>query len=126
MPETSVHEFRMGSLRITVGHSRIAGDEGPTVRVYGTVAGRERLVLRFDCLQDDPQYHYDPQGADELHHMRDEGIESPLEWTLHRLERNLPEMIRRAGYGELADQVDPSQVAEHLPAIREALWVPVG
>ena len=119
-------EFTVPPLRITVEYRRSLDDEGPAVRVFGVVGGRERQVLRFDCFHGDPHYHYDPDGNDEQHHMRDENIEDATEWTLNRLERNLAAMIRRAGYGALADEVDVKRLAMPLAAIREALLVPVG
>jgi hypothetical protein len=125
MPDRDVQEFRAAPLRITTESRRTADDEGLTIRVFGTVGDRERQVLRFDCFQNDPHYHYDPDERDEQHHMRDESIDDPMEWTLHRLERSLAEMIRRAGYGTLADQVDTAAVARLLPVIREALSVSV-
>jgi len=125
MPESDHREIAVGPLRITVEHRRTPEDEGPAVRVFGTVGDREKQVLRFDCFVNEPHYHYDPDGKNELHHMRDEGIDDSVEWTLHRLERNLAEMIRRAGFGSLADRVDARQVAEQLPAIQDALMAPV-
>lgn len=125
MPEPDSREFMVGPLRLAVEYRRTLEDEGPSVRVFGVVGGQERQVLRFDCFSVDPHYHYDPDGRNELHHMRDEGIEDSTEWTLHRIERNLSEMIRRAGFGSLADQVVPKQVAEHLAGIRDSLPVPV-
>jgi len=124
MPEQDSREFVVGRLRITVEYRRTPEDEGQAVRVFGMVGNGERQVLRFDCFVDDPHYHYDPDGKNELHHMQDEGIEDPVEWTLHRLERNLAEMIRRAGFGSLADQVDQEQVARLLPAIQDTLLAP--
>ncbi len=56
--------------------------------------------------------------------MLDEGIEEPLEWTVQCLERNLPEMIRRAGFGTLADQVKRSSMEQHLVVIRVAMMAP--
>lgn len=125
MPEKDHQEFVVRPLRITVEHRRTPDDEGAAVRVFGRVGNQEKQVLRFDCFVIDPHYHYDPDGNNELHHMNDEGIVDPVEWTLHRLERNLAEMIRRAGFGSLADQVNQRQVAEQLPLIQEALLVSV-
>lgn len=124
MPELAAHEFVAAPLRISVEYRRTADDQGPAVRVFGRVGEKERQVLRFDCFQKSPHYHYDPEQSDEQHRMKDENITDPLEWTLHRLEKNLGEMIRRAGYGELADQVDPELVGAHLEAIRQAMFSP--
>jgi hypothetical protein len=123
MPEKQHQEFAVGPLRITVEHRKTPDDEGPAVRVFGFVGNQEKQLLRFDCFLDDPHYHYDPDGKNELHHMNDEGIVDPVEWTLHRLERNLSEMIRRAGFGSLADQVERTPVAEQVLPIQEALMV---
>ncbi len=124
MPELDFRDVIAGPLRVVLEYRRTPEDEGPTVRVFGIVGEAEKQVLRFDCFQLDPHYHYDPDGADEVHHMRDEGIEDPAEWTLHRLERDLGEMIRRAGFGSLADRVNRNQIEENLPEIREILLAP--
>jgi len=116
-----VREFVAGPVRITVQYRRTIDDEGVAVRVFGKVGDEERQVLRFDCYQNSPHYHYDPHGTDEVHQMADEDITDPIEWTLNRLERNLADMIRRAGFGQLADQIDPSLLAPQMPAIREAI-----
>ncbi len=121
MPETEPRVVVVGPLRIAVEFRKTQEDEGPTIRVFGMVGSAERQVLRFDCFVEDPHYHYDPDGRDEQHHMRDEGIEDAAEWTLHRLERNLAEMIRRAGFGALADRVDERHVTDSIPALQEAL-----
>ena len=121
MPELAAQEFVAGPIRITVQYRHTQDDEGPAVRVLGRVGESERQLLRFDCFQRSPHYHYDPEQSDEQHQMKDEDIRDPVEWTLHRLERDLSEMIRRAGYGELADQVDPQLVAEQLHRIRTAM-----
>jgi hypothetical protein len=124
MAESDRREFSLGPLRVIVDYRRTDVDEGPSIRVLGTEAGQLRQVLRFDCFVEDPHYHYDPDGCDELHHMLDEGIAEPIEWTVQCLERNLPEMIRRAGFGTLADQVKRSSLEQHLAVIREAMMAP--
>jgi len=121
MPDPALRDYVAGPVRITVQYRRTFDDEGVAVRVYGKIGREDRQVLRFDCLRNSPHYHYDPQGKDEVHQMADEGITDPIEWTLNRLERSLADMVRRAGFGELADQIDPSLLAPHLPAIREAI-----
>lgn len=121
MPEGGIRDFVAGCLRITVEYRRTDDDEGPTIRVFGRVGDEETQVLRFDCFQSDPHYHYDPQGSNEQHDMEAENIRDPVEWTLHRLERDLPDMIRRAGYGSLADQVNSAQVAGQMDQIRDTM-----
>ena len=95
MSDSHVSQFSAGPLRITVEYRRTEEDEGPTVRVYGTLEGQRKQVLRFDCLVYDPHYHYDPDGTDEQHHMRDEGIEEPTEWTRRHWRSNSLPSTRR-------------------------------
>ncbi|HID22485.1 MAG TPA: hypothetical protein EYP14_08795 [Planctomycetaceae bacterium] len=121
MPDPALREYVAGAIRITVQRRCTTDDEGVAVRVYGRIGQEERQVLRFDCFRNSPHYHYDPQGKDEVHQMADEDITDPIEWTVNRLERSLADMVRRAGFGQLADQIDPSLLATQLPAIREAI-----
>jgi hypothetical protein len=116
-----MHEIVAGPLRVVIERRQLLDDEGPSVRVYGRMSGREVQVLRFDCFTADPHYHYDPDGRNERHHMRDEDIADPMEWTLHRLERDLASMIRRAGYSGLADQVAGNLLEPHREEILGAL-----
>ena len=124
MSELDGRTLVIGPLRITTEYRRTPDDEGPSLGVFGRVGDSERQVLRFDCFVEDPHYHYDPDGRDEVHHMRDEGIDDALEWTLHRLERDLAGMIRRAGFGPLADRVDERLIADSVHLIQETLAAP--
>ena len=67
--------------------------------VFGTVGGSERQLLRFDCFEKDPHYHYDPDGRDEVLHL--DATSDTVSWAAHHIERNLAVMIRLAGYPDL-------------------------
>jgi hypothetical protein len=116
-----IRSLHAGPLRIVVEYQRELDDEGPVVSVYGDCGGQQVEVLEFQCLQNDPKYIYAPSHRREVHRAKDEGILDLAEWTLHRLERNLPDMIRRAGFGELADRVQPELVAQQIRTLQELL-----
>ncbi len=94
-------------------------DQGVSVQVMGKVDGEETELLRFDCFDTVPHYHYDPRKQNIRVDMDKTTAGNPLGWTLNQLRTNLPNMIRRAGYDDIADQVDPRLVMEKLSEVEE-------
>lgn len=80
-------------------------DQGASIEVLSRVDGDEVQVLRFDCFDRDPQYHYGPAAANEIVKMDKVTAGNPVGWTLTQLRSRLPEMLERAGYPELASSV---------------------
>jgi hypothetical protein len=121
MPESPVREIAAGGLRFLVDYRRFGGDQGPSVRVYGDVDGRPVQLLRFDCFDNDPHYHYDPEGEDDHRKLDPQEIPDPVAWTLAQLAGNLVSMIRTAGYDQVADQLDAAAVSDAVPRIEAAV-----
>ena len=96
----------------------IPGDAGLSIQVYATVEGRETELLRFDCFEHAPHYHYGPE-ADDTRLMLDATANGdPLQWTLERFQRGrLAPMIERAGYPAVAAAVEEALVASVLPDV---------
>jgi len=91
-------------------------DQGVCLQVVGIVDGAERELLRFECFDNHPHYHYDPANTN-VRVMLDPTVTgNPLRWTMTQLRRKLPAMLARAGYEQIALQIDPSQL---LPALDE-------
>jgi hypothetical protein len=99
-------------------------DCGVSLHVFGEVAGQEREWLRFDCFGEDPHYHYVSWDvpANEVLHLDPIADGDPLAWSLERLRTRLPQMLVRAGAGELAQQIDPDALEGALPRIAEAAY----
>jgi hypothetical protein len=114
-----VQVFPAGNVRFSVEHRSFGSDRGPAVRVFGEVDGKERQLLRFDCFENDPHYHYDPDGRNEQLHLSPEL--DTVSWAADHIERNLAVMIRLAGYPELAAGLESDEVAAALPQVRAAL-----
>ncbi len=92
-------------------------DQGVCLQVIGTVDGAERELLRFECLDNHPHYHYDPANTN-VRVMLDPTVTgNPLRWTMTQLRRKLPAMLGRAGYEQIALQIDPSQLMPTLDEV---------
>ena len=91
-------------------------DQGVVVQVVGTVDGAERELLRFECFDNNPHYHYDPAGANVSVMLDPTVTGNPLRWSMTQMRRKLPAMLGRAGHEQIALQIDPSQL---MPALDE-------
>jgi hypothetical protein len=47
-----------GLLKFGIEYRHLQGDQGICVHVFGEVNGQEEEVLRFDCFERAPHYHY--------------------------------------------------------------------
>jgi hypothetical protein len=92
-------------------------DQGVCIQVVGAVDGAERELLRFECFDNHPHYHYDPAGAN-VRVMLDPTVTgNPLRWAMTQLRRKLPAMLGRAGHEQVALQIDPSELMPALDAV---------
>ena len=108
-----------GGVTFAVEHRHFGGDKGPAIRVLGDVNGVQVQLLRFDCFENDPHYHYDPDGMNVVLHMSPQF--DTASWSADHIERNLKTMVKLAGYPEVAELIDPTAVQEAMPAIRRAM-----
>lgn len=91
-------------------------DQGVCLQVVGVVDGAERELIRFECFDNHPHYHYDPTNAN-VRVMLDPTVTgNPLRWAITQLRRRLPAMLGRAGYEQFALQIDPTLL---MPALEE-------
>ncbi len=85
-------------------------DQGISLHVVGD-DGHE--YVRFDVFDDDPHYHYvhnTPPGADPCNNVVMFDVVANgdmLPWAIGCLRTRLPDMLRQAGGGHIADRVDP-------------------
>jgi hypothetical protein len=116
----------MGTTRIEAGavsfalqYRALMPDQGVCIQVMGDVAGEEKELLRFDCFDQSPHYHYDPRGRNQRMMLDKTTAGNPLGWAIKQLRTRLPEMIEHAGYGGIASQLDREQVAAKLDEVEE-------
>ena len=103
-----------GPVKFGMEYRDLMSDQGLCIHALGDVDGEEVEILRFDCFDHQPHYHYGPMKKNERL-MLDKTTEGDsLTWTLKQIRERLPEMFTRAGYGELAEQIDMSEMASTL------------
>ena len=113
-------EIGTGPIKFHLHYSDQLSDQGVTMNVYGEVDGTDVEVLRFDCFDHAPHYHYGPVKLDERL-MLDKTTEGdPLDWTLAQLRTRMPDMTRRAGYDDLAGRIDDATLQADLDAVESA------
>jgi hypothetical protein len=92
-------------------------DQGLCLQVVGNVGGKETELLRFDCFDNHPHYHYGPENHN-VRIMLDPTVAgNPIGWTIAQLRSKLPAMLARAGYEALALQIDPYMLTQTLPTV---------
>src|SRR5256886_1760326 len=112
----------VGELRFNVRYTRArTGDHGPSLRIYGDVEGKPVQLLRFDCFENQPHFHYDPDGKNNRIFLNTTRVSDPIAWTIDYLRGNFTSLVRIAGYGKLADQLDETALTATLPGIEKAL-----
>ncbi|MGI9336125.1 MAG: DUF7700 domain-containing protein [Gammaproteobacteria bacterium] len=100
-------------------------DRGVSVHVFATHEDGERLErLRFDCFDEDPHYHYVDwkEGSNDIVHLDAIANGDSLTWALERIRTRLPQMLERAGAGDVARRVDTTALDAILPRVAEAAY----
>jgi len=115
------------AIEIAAGSDRGAvnlDDRGVSIHVFAQIGSEHQEVLRFDCFQEDPHYHYVSWAArsNEMLHLDPIADGDPLAWALERLRTRLPQMLERAGAVEAAARLDPRRVDALLPRVAEAAF----
>jgi DNA-directed RNA polymerase subunit H (RpoH/RPB5) len=112
----------VGELRFNVRYTRArTGDHGPSLRIYGDVEGKPVQLLRFDCFEGEPHFHYDPEGKNNQLRMDKTKVSDPIAWSMDYLRGNVASLVRIAGYSALADQLDEAALTAALPTVEKAL-----
>ena len=120
MAENDTVEIGSGPIKFNLHYSDQLNDQGVTMNVYGEVDGQDVEILRFDCFDHAPHYHYGPEKLDERF-MLDKTTEGdPLDWTLAQLRSRMQDMTRRAGYEELAGRIDDAALQTDLDSVESA------
>jgi hypothetical protein len=112
----------VSGLRFNVRYAQArTGDRGPSLRIYGDVEGKPVQLLRFDCFEQEPHFHYDPDGKNNQLRLDKANVSDPITWSMDYLRGNVASLVRIAGYGALAGQVDEGMITAALPTVEKAL-----
>jgi len=85
------------------------------------VDGKRTQLLRFDCFEHEPHFHYDPDGKNNRIFLNTTRVSDPIAWTIDYLRGNFTSLVRIAGYSKLADQLDETALTATLPGLEKAL-----
>ncbi len=113
-------KIEAGAVTFALQYRALMPDQGVSIQVVGDVAGEEKELLRFDCFDQRPHYHYDPGDKNERHDMDKTTAGNPVGWTLKQLRAKLPEMLKRAGFDDVANRLDCGMVLSKLDQVEEA------
>jgi predicted DNA-binding ribbon-helix-helix protein len=112
----------VSGLRFNVRYANVrTGDRGPSLRIYGDVEGKPVQLLRFDCFENQPHFHYDPEGKNNQLRMDKANVSDPITWSMDYLRGNFTSLVRIAGYSALAEQLDEGALTAALPTVEKAL-----
>jgi hypothetical protein len=112
----------VSGLRFNVRYANArTGDRGPSLRIYGDVEGKPVQLLRFDCFENQPHFHYDPEGKNNQLRMDKANVSDPIAWSMDYLRGNVASLVHIAGYSALADQLDEAALTAALPTVEKAL-----
>lgn len=102
--------YKAGPLDITLEYRALMADQGVCAQVFASVDGKDTEILRFDCFDQNPHYHYGPENHKLRLFLDKTTCGNPFGWTMDNLRENLPVMIERAGYDDLAAAVEAQPV----------------
>jgi hypothetical protein len=122
--QRAVGERSAGPREDGTGSAGSLDDRGVSIHVFAEIGGERQEVLRFDCFQEDPHYHYVSwsRRSNEMLHIDPVADGDPLAWALERIRTRLPQMLERAGAADAAAKVDLRRVDAVLPRVVEAAF----
>ena len=101
-----------GPISFAMNYRALMPDQGLCLQVYSEIDGKDTEILRFDCFDQVPHYHYGPENHNIRLNMDKTTAGNPLGFTLDNLRHRLPSMIERAGYDELAAKLEANPVSK--------------
>jgi hypothetical protein len=113
-------DFEAGSVKVTACFRQTGGgNEGFTFDVYDK-AGKTRL-LRFDCLGENPHYHYGAADNEKILHIESEGgVAGAVEWSLQQLKTRMSFMMKDIGCPEVAGGIDEAALSDGLARVEKS------
>jgi hypothetical protein len=92
-------------------------DQGVCIQAVASVNGKETELLRFDCFDNNPHYHYGPENHNERIMLDQTVTGNSIGWTVKQLRSHLPEMVKRAGYETVARGINMGLVTRKLDEV---------
>lgn len=119
-------KFDAGAVSFIVQHELWDGnlqdhsDQGVAILVTSDVGGKETTLLRFNCFDLERSYVYGPEKVNKLCRMDPTVDGNPIAWSVKQIKNKLPDMLRTAGYEDIAGKVDTQKVNQVAGEIESA------
>ena len=101
-----------------IEYHRLQNDQGICIHVFGGPDDQQDEVLRFDCFERQPHYHYVCSKNDHYVPLDTAAEGDPVQWTLARLRTRLPAMLLEQGFRIV--MVPPTRSMDTLMRGRQA------
>jgi hypothetical protein len=115
--------FAAGAVSFAVQHELWDGnvddhsDQGVAILVTDQAGGKETTLLRFNCFDLERSYVYGPENVNKRCRMDPTVDGNPIGWSVKQLKHKLPDMLRAAGYEDIANKVDVQVVSDPLAEV---------
>ena len=104
-----------GGVRVEIEYRRRGSDAGLSFQVYGADRNPNAELLRFDCFQKRPHFHYlENSRTRRIERIDKKKAPDPVRWTLERLKEDLSSVLWKAGHRKLAKEIDQPALAKAL------------
>jgi len=119
-------KFEAGAVGFVVQHELWDGnlqdhsDQGVAILVVGNVSGKETTLLRFNCFDLERSYIYGPEKVNKLCRMDPTVDGNPIAWSVKQIKSKLPDMLRTAGYDDIAGKVKTADVNKVVGQVESA------
>jgi hypothetical protein len=113
-------KIEAGNITFALQYRALMPDQGVSLQVASCVGGEAKELLRFDCFDQRPHYHYDPEDKNLHYDMDKTTAGNAVGWTLTQLRTRLPEMLKKAGFEDIANKLDCPLVLSKLDQVEEA------
>ena len=101
-----------GRVKFGLEYRDLLSDQGVCINVFGEVDGEDVELLRFDCFDHEPHYHYGPEKHNERLMLDPITEGDSMDWVLNKFSNRLPEMIERAGYQDLSEYAQSTDMSD--------------
>jgi hypothetical protein len=111
--------FAAGNVTFAVRELHTRLGDGISVDILAGQSEQKVSVIRLDWFPDCPHYHYNPRTENTKEIPLDPAlIGDSLDWFLERIPDRLPNMMRSAGYPDVAKEIDTGEVTRAMPDVK--------
>ena len=106
--------IQAGSLVFKLEYRDLFHDQGVSISIKSLGRGTQRELLRFDCFDESPHYHYDPENKNETHQLDKTTAGNPIGWVLEQLRTNLKALLINANATRIANSLNMAEMQKKL------------